>query len=240
MRRFRATLHLSLLSAALFAASAGCEDTRSFFNRTTLEQDLRAMRDPVFPDERRIGIANLQRRDELFQETYKAELRTLAAKDPAPIVRAQATRALNQARDTEARPIFLDLLKDPEAPVRLEAVKALRNQPDERAIPQLLALASSPEQNRDVRIWAVTALGAYRRIDVARAVVPLVSTRDFSVAFEARSSLRRMTGRDYYYDEGQWLRYLASRPDPFRPPPPAVAPARPVEKPFTWRDLWPF
>lgn len=200
-------------------AAGGCQDWDSFWTRRSLEQDVELMRDPVFADERRTGIAGLQGRDELLDPKYQAELRKIATTDSNGMVRAQAARALNQARDVEAKPIFLSLLSDPEARVRLEAAKALRNLPDEGAIPRLVELANDPSQDRDVRIWCVFALSSYRRPDAARALVPMLGAKDYSVAYEARCSLRRMTGRDYHQEQGLWLKYLAANPDKFIPMP---------------------
>lgn len=209
------SLLLVALAGVSVAPSVGCEDWRRLWNRKSLEQNVEAMRDPIFPDERRSGIAGIQRRDELREGPYQAEFRTIARADSHPSVRAQATRALNQGRDDEARPVFMALLNDPEPKVRLEAVKGLRNLPDERAIPRLTELANDDRQDRDVRIWAVAALGSYRRLEVARSLVPLLDARDFGVAHEARWSLRRMTGRDYKYEQGTWLRFLTTSPAPF-------------------------
>lgn len=194
---------------------AGCQDFHSFWGRRTLEGDVNAMEDPIFPDERRSGIAGLQRRPEGKEEPYTQRFRQIARTDEHPAVRGQAVRALNQARDEKAVPIFVAAMNDPEANVRLEAVKAMRHLPDDKAVPRLVELATSVEQDRDVRIWATTALRAYPRLDVARSLIPLLSGRDFAVAHEARLSLRRMTGKDFHYEEGLWLRYLTATPNPF-------------------------
>lgn len=206
-------------ASTLLLIGMGCEDFRSFWNRRSLAEDVSAMRDPIFPDERRLGIVGIQRRDELRDPAYVAELESIARIDSAGAVRAQAARALNQARDENARPIFVSLLSDPEPRVQLEAVKALRNLPDESAVPKLVAIAGNDDRSRDVRVWAVAALSSYRKLEVARALVPLLESRDFSVAFEARCSLRRMTGRDYHFEEGVWLKYLSSSATPVLPAP---------------------
>lgn len=212
---------LACLSAVVLLAltSAGCEDFRTFWHKSSLQEDMASIHDPVFPDERRIGINGMQRRDELTDPAFEAELAKIARTDPAASVRAQATRALNKARDDSARPLFMALLADTEPKVRLEAVKALRNLPDEHAIPRLIELSNDVNQNRDVRIWSVAALGLYKRVDVARTLVSLLDARDFSVAHEARMSLVRLTGRDFHFEQGTWLKYLLGRPNPFKPSP---------------------
>ena len=49
---------------------------------------------------------------------------------------------------------------------------------------------------RDVRIAAADALKHYRSIDVGRALVDTLDSRDFGVAWQSRRSLIRLTGRD--------------------------------------------
>jgi hypothetical protein len=50
---------------------------------------------------------------------------------------------------------------------------------------------------------------------VARGLVNTLNGRDFSVAWQARKSLTRMTGSDYAYDESAWLNYLTGPGRPF-------------------------
>ena len=92
--------------------------------------------------------------------------------------------------------------------MRLEAAKALANIPDPNASAPLLKLVDSAPEPRDVRIAAADALRHYRQLDVARTLVNTLNGRDFSVAWQARKSLTRMTGSDYAYDETAWLNYL--------------------------------
>lgn len=209
---------LAVLAGVLLVAlaSGGCKPRR------TLAQDARGLEDPDFPDERRAAIASLQRRPEGRVEPYTERFRQLARVDPHPMVRAQAVRALNQARDEKARPVFVAAAGDSAANVQLEAVKALRHLPDERALPRLIELATNEEVDRDVRMWAARALSRYPRLDVARVLVNLLQGRDFAVSYEARGSLRRMTGgKDFHYEQRLWLAYLTSATEPFanaRPP----------------------
>lgn len=205
-----------LLVGCVWACGSGCR------NRRTLAQDARGLEDPIFPDERRAAIASLQRRPEGRREPYTERFRQMARVDTHHSVRAQAVRALNQARDEAARPVFLAAASDPAPRVQLEAVKALRHAPDDRAVTRLIELASSEDQDRDVRMWAARALSRYPRLDVARVLVTLLQGRDFAVSYEARGSLRRMTGgKDFHYDQALWLGYLTTAQAPFanaRPP----------------------
>ena len=123
-------------------------------------------------------------------------------------MRAQAVRALNAARDGQAAPVYLQAIRESEPKVQLEGAKALRHVPDDRAVTRLIALVNSEETDRDVRMWAARALGCYPTLEVGRTLAGLLNARDFGVAFEARASLRYMTGKDFNYDPALWLGWL--------------------------------
>lgn len=197
-----------LLLAAVTLSSLACADWDSFWHRRGLSGDVKAMEDPIFPDERRSGIAALQERDEGKDPIYLERFRQIAVTDTSPQVRGQAVRALNQARDPQAEPVYLQAIRDTEPRVQLEGAKALRHVPDDRAVDRLIELVNSEATDRDVRMWAARALGCYPRLEVARTLAGLLTIRDFGVAFEARSSLVFMTGKDFHYDPALWLGYL--------------------------------
>jgi hypothetical protein len=176
---------------------------------------VRLMEDGKSPDARRQGINDLARWDFAQNGPYARRYRQIAKSDPDPLVRSVAIRALNRARDADARPIFVEALSDPSELVRLEGAKALVNLPDPAAADALIRLVSNPEEDRDVRIAAAEALKHYKKIEVARALVPRLNERDFSVSWQARRSLRRMTGKDFFYNEAAWLEYIAGPDKPF-------------------------
>jgi hypothetical protein len=176
---------------------------------------VRLMEDAKAPDARRQGINDLARWDFAQGGPYVRRYRQIASGDPDPLVRSVAIRALNRARDPDARPIFVAALSDPNELVRLEGAKALLNLPDPAAMDALIRLVGNPEEDRDVRIAAAEALKHYKKIEVARALVPRLNERDFSVSWQARRSLRRMTGKDFFYNEAAWLEYIAGPDKPF-------------------------
>ncbi len=214
---------VTVLLLGSLVGSTGCSSIRSFISPRRLAQDVAALEDPIFPDERRSGIAGLQRRPEGRQSAYVQRFRQIAQTDPHPAVRAQAIRALNQARDEQSRPIFVSALSDPAPRVQLEGAKALRNLPEDAAVIRLTQLVTDEAQDRDVRIWATHAISKQPRIDVARTLVSVLEGRDFAVAYEARAGLRRMTGgKDFHYDPALWLAYITSNSAPF----PATRPSK--------------
>jgi hypothetical protein len=166
-------------------------------------------------DARRIGINGLV--DEKFgrRPPYTTRYADMAELDQDYLVRATAIRALNISRDRSSTKLFIKSLTDPNVPVRLEACKALYRVPDPDAIDPLLRILNSPEEDRDVRIAAAEALGRYKRLEVARALVSMLSNRDFALAWQSRRSLKFMFGRDLLYDESAWLSFLTGPNKPF-------------------------
>jgi hypothetical protein len=175
----------------------------------------RMMENAKSPDARRRGIHKLVRWDFAQDGPYVKRYRQIAQDDPDPLVRATALRALNRARDAEARALFIAALRDPATEVRLEAAKALSNLPDPNAAGPLIRVVVDVErEDRDVRIAAADALRYYKSVEVARALIPRLNERDFGVAWQARRGLRSITGRDLRYDEAAWLAYITGPDKP--------------------------
>ncbi len=184
---------------------------------TTPLDNVKSMEDEYFADERREGINRLviKRRDFARQPPYTTRYRQIAQLDSDWLVRATAVRALNISRDKTSTDIYIAALSDEHPRVRLEGAKALHNMPDQAAVPRLLQLLGNADELVDVRIAAAQALKRYETLDVARQLATTLNARDFGVAWQARRSLRQMTGQDFQYDDAAWLSYLTGRPNPF-------------------------
>lgn len=165
-------------------------------------------------DQRRAGINDLVDRSFGKQSPYTDRYQQIAEFDPDPTVRAVAIRALNRARDDRATRTFIQALSDDNWIVRLEAAKALSNVPDPQAVGPLLKVLNNPSEQIDVKIAAAEALRHYRSLEVARALVDQLVGHDFGLAWQARQSLRFMTGTDQKYDQSAWLNYLAGSQNP--------------------------
>lgn len=171
------------------------------------------MGDKTNPDRRREGMMNLVDRPYGEVPPYTTAYAAIARDNSQDyLVRASAIRALNRSRATEFEPIYVEQLGDANENVRMEACKALNRMPDVSAVPKLLQIAARPEENKDVRIAATEALRHYKRLDVARSLVSLLSEREFAIAWQARRSLQDITHKRFGYDEGKWLQYL-SKPE---------------------------
>jgi hypothetical protein len=212
----------TFLLLTLLLLSTGCQNSATreigeFGGRvvdlvmgSTAQVDAVRMEDADFPDERRIGINRLVKRSYGTQPPYTTRFAQIARDDSSPLVRATTIRALNRARDASAVDLFIASLSDTEALVRLEAAKALTNIPSEKAVPELIRVVRNPQEEQDVRIAAAQALRHYKRLDVARVLVAHLQDRRFGISWQARQSLRNITGADYRYDESAWLNYLTS------------------------------
>ncbi|MGC4032458.1 MAG: HEAT repeat domain-containing protein [Tepidisphaeraceae bacterium] len=173
-----------------------------------------ALEDSKLPDRRRQGIDLLS--DYAFgrQAPYTTRYKQVAQFDADGSVRATAIRALNRSRDGSATGAFIAGLDDGTPAVRLESAKALSNVPDTAAVPGLLKVFRDAQQPIDVRIAAADALRQYRSLEIARALVNVLADREFSLAWQARQSLRTMTGGDKRYDQSAWLEYLTGNEKP--------------------------
>jgi hypothetical protein len=217
-RRFRSRIaHLisSGFICGLVLCSTGCTVFRGISEAIndeprTQSRLLRSDR----PDERREAVLFFADHEYGLKPPYTPLYRQMARNDADPLVRATAVRSLNRARDKEATPVFIAALADTSPIVRLEAAKALNRVADPAAAEPLLKIVANTDESKDVRIAATEAIQHYRRVDVGRTLVTLLNQRDFGIAWQARRSLRNMTGRDMNFDEGAWLQFITGPTKP--------------------------
>lgn len=187
------------------------------------------------PDTRREAIYVVSDQSWGRKEPYTKYYAHMAADDIDPTVRAAAIRALNRSRATAFTDVYTKTLIVPpnltaaeksewirkNEWTRVEAVKALANMPsnqDAAGVSKLLKEILKDEehqQSRDIRIAAADALREYHQSDVAQALIGVLDDSDFGVAWQARTSLNLMTGKDYKYDAAAWLDYLTKNEKPF-------------------------
>ncbi len=202
-----ATCPLILAPLLLFILT-GCGAMRNvgeIMTGNTPEKNAKMMEDPSSADQRREGMVYLADHEFGRNPPYTTRHQQIAAKDPDPLVRATAVRSLNISRDKTATKVFIKALSDPSPLVRLEGAKALYRLPDPEAVDKLLALTKSADENKDIRIAAAEALQHYKRLDVGRTLIGLLNTKDFALAWQARRTLKRLTGKDLNYNESAWL-----------------------------------
>jgi HEAT repeat protein len=214
MQRMLASLGFGLIT---LITAGGCEQFHSavnYFQGNTPGRYARLMEDENSPDNRRLGLSELAKKDFARKPPYTTRYQQIYQSDSDPLVRAMAIRSLNASRDDSASELYIRALNDIDAQVRLEGAKALGNMPNDGAIDGLLKLLNAPEENQDVRIAAADALRHYHRREVARALIGVLDERQFGVAWQARRSLKQISGVDYAYDAPAWLEYLSNPAQP--------------------------
>jgi hypothetical protein len=181
------------------------------------------MLDPSYPDRRREAVVYLSKREYGRRDPYAKYFAEMAHVDDDATVRAMAIRALNRCRYKASIPVYIQALEDASPLVRLEAAKALANMPDPGAIDALIKHLKGniqvrvkdnlepQEETGDVRVACADALRCYGSGDVTEALASVLRDRNFAVSWQARKSLKLITGQDYRYDDSAWLTYLSGR-----------------------------
>lgn len=178
------------------------------------------MEETAYPDLRRKGMLELAERPFGEKPPYTTRYAQIAeekSKDGAKadyLLRASAIRALNRSREPGHTALFIQGLADESDWVRLESAKALNRLPDPQAIQPLIGVVGKADEQKDIRIAATEALQHYRKLEVARVLVGLLSDREFSLSWQAHRSLKRLTGKDLGYDDKAWLAYLTGPEKP--------------------------
>ena len=157
------------------------------------------------PDQRRVGINGLVRREFGREPIYTDAYAQLAAESNAPLVRATAIRALNRSAAEGHTDLLIAALSDRDTLVQLEAAKALAKVPDPAAAAPLLSVAVDADADVDVRIAAVDALRHYGGdVEIVEQLAALLEAEEFSVAWQARQSLASIFGKDRGFDPKAW------------------------------------
>ncbi len=161
-------------------------------------------------DLRRRSIAMLSSSHFGHEEPYVRMYRLLID-DQDPTVRAACTHALGLHGTTQDAPTLIALLKDDTSFVRWEAAKALQKIHHEDAVGPLMQTLANDE-DADVRLAAVAALGQYPTKPVFNALVGALTDHNFGVIQTAAQSLSLLTGQDLGTDGVPWLDFAGEHP----------------------------
>ena len=171
--------------------------------------------DPNYADRRRRAIIWLSKREFGRKDPYVAYYAELVKNDTDSTVQSMAIRALNRVRAKTYTALYIRALDSKYEQVRLEGAKALANMPDELAMDALMKHLDDSEETIDVRVACADALRNYRTPRVDTSLVRALGYRDFGICWQARRSLKLMTGQDYHYDQAAWLEFLSKTEKPF-------------------------
>lgn len=175
----------------------------------------KALIDPREPDKRRKAVIYLSKREWGREKPYTDYYVDMAKSDPEYMVRAISIRALNRSRIADESALYIKSLEDKNVFVRLEAAKALANMPAEKAFEPLAARLKDANEDIDVRIACADALRNFHKKEAALALVAQLKDRNFSIVWQARWTLKLMTGKDFKYSPADWLNYISASENPF-------------------------
>ncbi len=170
------------------------------------------------------------------QDRHLQILSAAALKDPEPLCRLGAVRALSQYQDPRAVKILEEVYLQPlrfsselNTVLRQQALAGLEQTGHAEARHLLIRVARQPagaedtnyqdrQQTLDERLTAVRALGKFKQYDAVQTLV-YVLENDKEVALKDRAhlSLQEATGRDLPPDPKAWQEVLANREPPPEP-----------------------
>lgn len=245
--RIRVFLSAALVSTGLFTGIfAGCSDMlpqkpAHDFNeliprvlgavkQKTPEEAAANLFNVTSPDERRDAVAYLETKPWGHGPAEMTVYETLV-RDPHPMVRAQAMRALGTSYQAPAADYLVKGLDEKEdVQVRRDAAYGLITTWNDAAFgPLVKRMEDDPDAL--VRGYCARALAHARTADSIHALIDAMGDQDAAVTRYAHSSLVAATGQDMAYDTKAWLtwyRQAYSAPTttaPVTPVIPATGPA---------------
>lgn len=155
------------------------------------------------PDLRRRSVAMLAASPFGGEQPY-LRLYRLLVDDADSTVRAACIRAIGMHGELDDMVLFAKHLKDPDAVVRWESARALQKFHGDQAVAALIDVVGTDE-DADVRMAAVDALGQYPQMRVYQALVGALDDDSFGVVQAARRSLDTLTGYDFGNEGSLWL-----------------------------------
>ncbi len=126
--------------------------------------------------------------------------------EPDPLVREAIVDTIAEFRTPLASQVLEAGLSDADADVRRHCCMALGKRGDPAAVP-VLARAINGEQDLQVRIAAVEALGSIHSPDAYTALAVAMEDRDPALQYAGVESMREISGKDLGNDVSAWLQY---------------------------------
>lgn len=237
-----------LALAALTTGVSGC--CAAFLDQVTSRdfhvKDLFTHEDPMdvvrsSPDAAKRGRALASLREPLQnkgtqaeQELYMKLLTDAAIRDPEPLCRLGAIRALGNYKDTRALRALEDayLQKLPftaelNSRIRQESLASLQATGNPEARHLLIRVARAPsesdeesfkdrQQSVDERLCAIRGLAKYEQYDSVEALLHVLETEKSDVALRRRAheSLQQVTGKNLPPDADAWREFVQNKKAP--------------------------
>jgi HEAT repeat protein/cyclophilin family peptidyl-prolyl cis-trans isomerase len=119
------------------------------------------------------------------------------ARDPDPYTRAFAIKGLGALKDRASVAMMLPLLTSPDTGVQVEVIRALGKIGDAAAAQPLLRLVQTQGVAPQIRLEAVSALGAMRAPGIADVMIDLLGDRDPLIRAAALKSASSLAPDDF-------------------------------------------
>lgn len=159
--------------------------------------------------------------DSTEQREYTDQLARQIQIEPDPLVRAQIIKAVHEFRTPLAYQIVEAGLGDEHSAVRTASCEALGERAEARSIARLSEIVREDE-DKDVRLAAVAALGNIKDPAAIAGVAAALEDRDPAMQYVGVQSMRSITGKEYGGDVEAWRQVAAGKAPP-EPPAPSIA-----------------
>lgn len=161
-------------------------------------------------DIRRQGVLMLGEENFAGVEDVPELLAVMATGDPAAQVRATAVEVLSRVdtNSVKLQEVIEDRVTDHSPIVRLACVTALERYRHGWGAGLLIDRLNNDSET-EIRATAASALKHYRNRRALGALVSAIGDINFQLAYEARNSLKEITGVDFEYDQQLWQQWIA-------------------------------
>lgn len=210
-QRMRSSIALSMAAGTLCVCLVGCAGWQAWLDPKEAAR-LAKLYGPT-ADQR---IEELQERSEQAakageQEAFGRELAVAILEEHDPRVRGEIVSLAGHIDSPQARGVCEGGLVDPDPSVRMAACRAWAEKGGDRAV-ELLAQRIDGEQDIDVRLEAVAALGRTRSSTAIPHLAESLEDSDPAVQYRAVAALRCVSGRDFGNDVNAWRAWAVKEP----------------------------
>jgi hypothetical protein len=126
--------------------------------------------------------------------------------EPDPLVREAIVEAMTEFKTPLAKQVLHAGLADTDSEVRRKCCVALGKRAETDSV-QLLAEVIARDEEHEVRIAAVDALGKIKSPESIKALAAALEDADPAMQYAGVSSMKSISGRDYGGDVALWLEY---------------------------------
>ena len=141
------------------------------------------------------------------KDQISLKLAGMIRKEEDPMIRAEIIRTLGKYPTDMATAVLKAALNDPDAEVRLAACEAWARRGGPQSV-EILSGALLGDVDSDVRLMAAWALGQTGDRAAVPALGSALNDKNPAMQYRAVLSLRKITGKRFDNDVGQWQRYV--------------------------------